>query len=167
VKAKSPRRSGRNAQTMASSSEVDAGSREERVKTKNRASVLVHQNRKSSSRRKAIAPNPDDKHSRRKRDVRPLRVKTGKAQREHMFSAVHPIADIAHRSLHVRFVPIPEVAFTVGLLPSSFQKAARGGGDTATCDADQGSSTILPPSPSAPYPSQASLSRPLRFGPLR
>jgi len=29
-------------------------------------------------------------------------------------------------------------------------KAARGGGHTASCDAGQGSSTILPPSPSAP-----------------
>ena len=34
------------------------------------------------------------------------RVKLRKAQREHMFSAVHPITDIAQRSLHVRFVPI-------------------------------------------------------------
>ena len=27
-----------------------------------------------------------------------------------MFSAVYPIADIAHRSLHVRFVPISDIA---------------------------------------------------------
>jgi hypothetical protein len=33
-------------------------------------------------------------------------VKTGKAQCEHMFSAVALIADIAQRSQHVRFVPI-------------------------------------------------------------
>src|ERR1700687_6525577 len=33
-------------------------------------------------------------------------VKTGKAQCEQMFSAVAPIADIAQRSQHVRFVPI-------------------------------------------------------------
>src|SRR2546421_6908709 len=32
-------------------------------------------------------------------------VKTGKAQREHMFSALPPRADIAQCSRHVRFVP--------------------------------------------------------------
>jgi hypothetical protein len=108
VKAKSPRGSGRNAQTMAFSREVDAGSREERVKTKNSASVLVHQNRKSSSRRTAIAPNPDDKHSRRKRDVRPLWVKTGRTHREQMFSAVHPITGITKLERHVRKVPVAD-----------------------------------------------------------
>jgi hypothetical protein len=33
-------------------------------------------------------------------------VKTGKAQREQMFSAVHPITDIVKILRHVRFVPI-------------------------------------------------------------
>jgi hypothetical protein len=32
-------------------------------------------------------------------------VKTGKAQGEHMFSAVHPIADIIKLERHVRKVP--------------------------------------------------------------
>ena len=32
-------------------------------------------------------------------------VKTGKAQREQMFSAIPPRADIAQQSRHVRFVP--------------------------------------------------------------
>ena len=36
-------------------------------------------------------------------------VKTGKAQREHMSSAVHPITDIAKILRHVRCVPEPEV----------------------------------------------------------
>jgi hypothetical protein len=35
----------------------------------------------------------------------PLRVKTGKAQCEHMFSALPLRADIAHCVRHVRFVP--------------------------------------------------------------
>src|SRR5258706_12454259 len=34
-----------------------------------------------------------------------IRVKTGKAQCEQMFSALPPRADIARRSRHVRFVP--------------------------------------------------------------
>jgi hypothetical protein len=34
----------------------------------------------------------------------PLRVKTGKAQCEHMFSALPPKADVAQRGRHVRFV---------------------------------------------------------------
>ena len=33
-------------------------------------------------------------------------VKTGKAQREHMFSALPLKADVAQRGRHVRFVPI-------------------------------------------------------------
>src|SRR5258707_15437973 len=37
-------------------------------------------------------------------------VKTGKAQCEHMFSALPPKADVAQRGRHVRFVPLPEVA---------------------------------------------------------
>jgi hypothetical protein len=36
---------------------------------------------------------------------RPLWVKTGKAQREQMFSALPLRADIAQQSRHVRFVP--------------------------------------------------------------
>jgi hypothetical protein len=36
-------------------------------------------------------------------------VKTGKAQCEHMFSALPLRADIAQQSRHVRFVPISEV----------------------------------------------------------
>ena len=35
-------------------------------------------------------------------------VKTGKAQCEHMFSAVHPRTDIAKIVRHVRFVPIAD-----------------------------------------------------------
>jgi hypothetical protein len=35
----------------------------------------------------------------------PFRVKIGKAQCEHMFSAVHPTTDIAKILRHVRFVP--------------------------------------------------------------
>jgi hypothetical protein len=35
----------------------------------------------------------------------PFRVKLGKAQREHMFSAFLPTTDIAQRSRHVGFVP--------------------------------------------------------------
>jgi len=35
-------------------------------------------------------------------------VKTGKAQREHIFSAVHPTTDIAKMLRHVRFVPISD-----------------------------------------------------------
>ena len=40
----------------------------------------------------------------------PLRVKTGKAQCEHMFSALPPKADVAQRGRHVRKVPLAEVA---------------------------------------------------------
>jgi hypothetical protein len=36
-------------------------------------------------------------------------VKTGKAQCEHMFSALPPRADIAQYSRHVRFVPHPDI----------------------------------------------------------
>ena len=35
-------------------------------------------------------------------------VKTGKAQCEHMFSALPLRADIAQQSRHVRFVPVPD-----------------------------------------------------------
>src|SRR5258708_26446906 len=38
----------------------------------------------------------------------PVRVKTGKAQCEQMFSAVHPTTDIAKILRHVRFVPLPD-----------------------------------------------------------
>src|SRR5258708_9562951 len=37
-----------------------------------------------------------------------FRVKTGKAQCEQMFSAVHPTTDIAKILRHVRFVPLPD-----------------------------------------------------------
>ena len=40
----------------------------------------------------------------------PQCVKTGKAQCEHMFSAVHPITDIAKILRHVRFVPTVDIA---------------------------------------------------------
>jgi hypothetical protein len=40
----------------------------------------------------------------------PFRLKTGKAQREHMFSAVQPITDITKLERHVRKVPGTEVA---------------------------------------------------------
>src|SRR6267378_3409108 len=36
-------------------------------------------------------------------------VKTGKAQREQMFSALPPKADIAQQSRHVRFVPLADI----------------------------------------------------------
>lgn len=36
------------------------------------------------------------------------RIKAGKAQREHMFSAVHPITDVAKILQHVRLVPLAE-----------------------------------------------------------
>jgi hypothetical protein len=39
----------------------------------------------------------------------PLRVKTGKAQREHMFSGLLPKADIRRAGFDFRVVPIPEV----------------------------------------------------------
>jgi hypothetical protein len=35
-----------------------------------------------------------------------IRVKTGKGQREHMFSAVHPITDSTRTSRHVSNVPL-------------------------------------------------------------
>ena len=37
-----------------------------------------------------------------------LRVKTGKAQCEHMFSALPPKADIEHQTSDVRKVPFPD-----------------------------------------------------------
>src|ERR1700688_4520819 len=46
-------------------------------------------------------------------------VKTGKAQCEHMFSALPLRADIAQQSRHVRFVPEAEVRHHVGLHSSS------------------------------------------------
>src|SRR5213595_3555986 len=39
-------------------------------------------------------------------------VKTGKAQREQIFSALPPKADIARRSRHVGFVPIADIVPT-------------------------------------------------------
>jgi hypothetical protein len=43
------------------------------------------------------------------RRVLKSQVKGGNTRCEQMFSAPHPIADIAPRSWHVRFVPSPEV----------------------------------------------------------
>jgi len=45
---------------------------------------------------------------------RPVWVQTGKAQREHMVSALPLRADIAQQSPHVRFVPKDETARAVG-----------------------------------------------------
>ena len=57
MKAQSPQ-SGRNAQTTAFSSEVDAGSREERVKTKNRASVRFIRTEKAPLGARRLPPTP-------------------------------------------------------------------------------------------------------------
>jgi hypothetical protein len=84
-------------------------------------------------------------------------------------SALPSEADIGAVFRHVSFVPKPEVAFTRGLIPKSVAKAAGGGCHTATCDASQGSSTILPPSPPASirawtFFAAASGSRPITTG---
>ncbi len=48
-----------------------------------------------------------------------IRVKTGKAPCEHMFSALPLRADIAQRSRHVRFVPKGDVTPVYSITPST------------------------------------------------
>ena len=53
-----------------------------------------------------------------------LRVKTGKARSEHMFSALPLKADVAQRGRHVRLVPTAEVVsclHSIDLSPTSMR----------------------------------------------